>query len=280
MNMFKKIAVLIACHNRKQKTISCLERLFQQECPCKFEIYLCDDDSNDGTSDAVKQLYPSVHIVKGNGNLFWGRGMITAWKEALKSKDVEAFLWLNDDVFLNNDAVETMLNAYGMAGQDCIIAGEFCAPSGAFSYGARDELSRPILPNGCLQKAFYLNGNFVLVSQKTVSKIGILDWSYIHHNGDFEYGLRARNAGIPIFTTPIYVGVCEPNKVMTNRRRKANVSIFRRFKVLYSPLGSNPIVFFKYRKKYFGIFSAIRDFVSVHVINILPDCLYAKIKKR
>jgi len=277
--MLKKIAILITCHNRKTKTLACLDSIFQQKSDCSFEIYLCDDNSSDGTCDAVSRFYPSVHLIRGSGNLYWGRGMITAWKESLKNNSFDAFLWLNDDVTLNENAIDTMLTAYVTANKDCIISGEFCSSTGDFSYGAKDAKSKPILPNGQLQKVFYLNGNFVLVSKKTVDVIGILDWSYIHHNGDYEYGLRAQRSGIPVLTTPCYVGTCEPNNVIVNRRRKPNVSILKRFEILYSPLGYNPLVFFKYRRKYFGWKSALRDFISIHIINLLPDCIYNRKRK-
>lgn len=49
-------------------------------------VYITDDASTDGTSLAIRQYYSEeqVHIIKGTGNLFWSRGMYTAWKEALK----------------------------------------------------------------------------------------------------------------------------------------------------------------------------------------------------
>lgn len=77
-----RIAALLTCFNRKEKTLQCLKSLFQVLPGCI--VFLVDDASTDGTSDAVKQLFPEVHIIRGDGNLFWSRGMFTAWKEAVK----------------------------------------------------------------------------------------------------------------------------------------------------------------------------------------------------
>ncbi len=56
-----KIAALLTCFNRKQKTLACLEALFNQELPADVDIstYLVDDASTDGTRDAVRQAHTS-----------------------------------------------------------------------------------------------------------------------------------------------------------------------------------------------------------------------------
>ena len=70
------LAVIMACHNRREHTLSCLKALKQQSVNGKVvvDVYLLDDGSTDGTSAAVKNTFPNVHIVEGDGNLFWNRG--------------------------------------------------------------------------------------------------------------------------------------------------------------------------------------------------------------
>lgn len=84
----KSIAVLLTVHNRKEKTLRCLQNLFKQEIPADYliDVYLTDDGCTDGTPEAIRAQYPQVHIIKGNGNLFWNRGMYTAWEAATKAK--------------------------------------------------------------------------------------------------------------------------------------------------------------------------------------------------
>ncbi len=74
--------------NRKDKTIECLRRLYNQ-LPIKdyiVDVYLTNDGCTDGTPEAVKQLFPQVHIIDGDGSLFWNRGMYIAWQESSKKK--------------------------------------------------------------------------------------------------------------------------------------------------------------------------------------------------
>src|SRR5690554_2221576 len=95
-NTMKKgnITVLLTCPNRKIKTLSCLESLFAASIPENYdlEVFLTDDGSTDGTSDAIKKNFPDVNIIKGNGNLFWARGMRLAWESAMKKKSYDAYL--------------------------------------------------------------------------------------------------------------------------------------------------------------------------------------------
>ena len=80
----KKLAVVMACHNRRESTISCLRAIQKQRITdsVSVNVYLLDDGSTDGTSEAVKNEFPDVHLIKGSGQMFWNRGMhksFSAW---------------------------------------------------------------------------------------------------------------------------------------------------------------------------------------------------------
>ena len=81
-----RIAVLLTCHNRSEKTTACLHSLFQCYLPSDFvlDVFLVDDGSTDGTAELVTEKFPKVIIIHGDGNLFWNRGMHLAWSYASK----------------------------------------------------------------------------------------------------------------------------------------------------------------------------------------------------
>ena len=84
-----KIAVILTCYNRKAKTLACLDRLFHaQEVQGDVEltVFLTDDGCTDGTADAVRTSFPEkdIHILQGNGQLYWAGGMRLAWKAAME----------------------------------------------------------------------------------------------------------------------------------------------------------------------------------------------------
>ena len=123
-----KISVLMTVHNRKEKTLTCLDNLFRQKVPnnISIDVYLTDDGCTDGTPEAVKITYPNVHIIKGDGNLFWNRGMYLAWANAEKF-NYDFYIWLNYDTFLFENSLSYLLESYKSLGGNCIIAGATCS---------------------------------------------------------------------------------------------------------------------------------------------------------
>ena len=99
MKKYMKIAILMTCHNRKEKTVECISALCDALAgynkgggngDIDAKLFLTDDGCTDGTAEAVGQqcfmrnLQSS--IVKGNGNLYWAGGMRLAWMKALKDQ--------------------------------------------------------------------------------------------------------------------------------------------------------------------------------------------------
>ncbi len=266
----KKIAILITCFNRKTQTLACLERLFQIN--NDIDVFLVDDGSIDGTTEAVSYKYPEVILISGNGNLFWNRGMHLAWQEASK-KIYDYYLWLNDDVTLDLNAFEELFQCAAITENQSIITGIIRSQDNEIIYGGTQN-KKLIIPNGFLNPVENLNGNTVLVPKSVFDKIGILD-PYFHHDlGDVEYGWRATMNNIKVLTSRVSIGFGIKNDIC--RVRKNNISINNRMKLLYSPLGSNPFVNFYFKKKKFGFIHALFYFFFLHFINLIPDSLNFK----
>ena len=62
------IAILIACHNRRQTTLACLDKLYGIR--KDIDVYCVDDNSIDGTADAIREEFPQVNLIHGDGNFF------------------------------------------------------------------------------------------------------------------------------------------------------------------------------------------------------------------
>lgn len=269
----KSIAVLLTVHNRKEKTLRCLQNLFKQEIPVGYQmdVYLTDDGCTDGTPEAIRTQYPQIHIIKGDGNLFWNRGMYKAWEAAAKNKDYDFYLWLNDDTYIYINAIQSVLKCAYYTDEKSIICGVTCSIStGEVTYSAYYR-KKKLIPNGSLQKCDTICGNFVLVPQYVYKKIGMLDWTFRHAIGDHDYSLRAIENGIRCYITPCYIGNCE-NTFMPPKWALKTTPIIKRFKILYSPLGyAEPIPFFIYEKRHFGVLTAMKHFITIHLRALFPQ---------
>lgn len=269
--MMKRIAVLLTVYNRRDKTLYCLDRLYRQENMdnYKVDVFLTDDRSTDGTSEAVCTKYPKVHIIKGNGELYWNRGMHEAWKTAEKG-DYDFYVWLNDDTFLFGDALSYLLKCSHLLGGYCIVAGATCSKDNheetTYSGFVR---KRFISVNGKFQKVQKFNGNFVLIPKSVFKVLGKNDPYYRHSFGDMDYGLRAGKAGIDCYITDKHIGTCEKHEYGM-KCFDTHYSLFQRFRAFYSPLGMNPREFFHMNKQSLGLFYAIAVFITTHIRVFIP----------
>ncbi len=211
--------------NRAELTLRCLEGLHAQHALDRvdLDVVMVDDGSTDGTAARVADAFPSVRILRGDGQRFWNGGMRMAWADAL-SRDPDVTLWLNDDTILYPSALGTLLDTLEstggvpVAGAEVIVAGATVDPedgqvnySGVTQHPTRRLRFDVIEPDGRPQRADTMNGNAVLVPRAVVSRLGTLARAYTHSMGDYDYGLRARLAGIPIWVTPEVVGDCPSN---------------------------------------------------------------------
>jgi GT2 family glycosyltransferase len=240
------IAVLMTCHNRKAKTTACLDRLFRQSLPSTaLKVYLVDDGCTDGTADAIREKYPAVSVIPGDGSLFWCPGMRLAWKHAAQS-DPEYYFWLNDDTMLREGALATFLRtAAETQNPACVVVGSCCdATSGTHTYGGQRLLGRHpaklalIEPDAAVRPCDTFNGNCVLVTRASYRLLGIMR-AFQHSTGDTDYGLRARQRGIPTLLAPGFVAECETNpEAVAWRDRKLPRT--KRFRALTGRKGLPP----------------------------------------
>jgi len=272
MKQIKTIAVLLTCHNRKNKTLTCLKSLFDANLPDDFalDIFLVDDGSTDGTSDAIRGKYPGINIIQGNGNLYWNRGMYLAWKTAANIKKYDFYLWLNDDVKLFKNALCVIINDF-INNEDSIICGAMLSETDNITtYGGRNVKGNLIEPSGKNDKCYFINGNLVLIPNSVFSKVGMLDSVFPHSIGDFDYGLRAAKDGYSSFISSQHIGYCESNSNLPNWC-VSYVPLLSRIKSLYSPLGnSHPYYYSIYSYRHFGLFRTLKHIITIHLRLLLP----------
>lgn len=282
--MKSSLAVLLTCHNRKNKTLKCLKKLFRIHIPNeidKLDVFLVDDGSNDGTGNSVKKIFPTVNVIQGNGNLFWNKGMRLAWDSAVKSGEYDFYIWLNDDVILEDYALlelfECYYDAISQNNHVSIITGAFKNSifEEDFSYGGRNEKG-DVIPNGSMQQCKFINGNTVLVPKSIFNTLGNLSADYTHGMGDYDYGLRAIKSGFYNYTTKKYIGVCPVNP--EPKWSDAQTPLKKRLELFNSPRGLNFKEYIIFRKKFWKnkwIIFAIKAYLKV-----LFPALYKKMVKQ
>jgi GT2 family glycosyltransferase len=273
MERNKQIAVLFTCFNRKVKTINSLTALYNCELPndFMFNVFLVDDGSTDGTSQMIMNSFPEVIIIQGNGNLYWNRGMYTAWSNAEEKGRYDYFLWLNDDTLLyKNSLLELVSSAQSLNNNAIICGSTLDTRTNKLSYGGKLMNNEYIIPNGVLTKCDFFNGNIVLIPNEVYIKTGKNDFRFHHALGDFDYGLRAKKDGFKSYIAPSYCGECDAHDSYAGWCNPST-PLIKRFNLLYSPLGNHPVESFIFERRHNGILHAFLHFLTNHLRAFLPQ---------
>lgn len=245
----RRIGVLMTSFNRREYTLRALRGVFAQReiGTLELTVFLVDDASTDGTEEGVRAEFPEVRVLRGDGSLYWNRGMRVAFAAAMQ-EGFDAYLLLNDDTMLSQDAVQRLVGEYdaqARAGVTSIVVGSTrSAETGELSYGGmrvrRHGLTvafEEIAPDAeDATPCETMNGNIVLIPAAVAEEVGNLEERFHHHFGDLDYGLRARRAGFAVVIAAGYLGECGNNSTSGTWRDTA-LPLRTRWKKLQSPKG-------------------------------------------
>lgn len=267
----KRIAVLMTVHNRKDTTLRCLQSLYSQQydtAQYSVAVFLTNDGCTDGTEDAVHVQYPDVHIVQGDGSLYWNRGMYEAWCVA-EQQDFDFYLWLNDDTLLYDTALSSLLLASGEKNDAAIVVGSLCENGNPTSvtYGGRSAEGTLIQDVSMEQTCELMNGNFVLIPRRVYQILGKNNPEYHHALGDYDYAKRAGLQSIQIIIPKDVLGECN---YRIQRWKDASFPLCTRFIDYWKVTGANPFDVFRYNNRYKGFARACIFLFSSFIRMLFP----------
>lgn len=267
------IAILMTVHNRREKTIRCLQHVKAQalDNSIRWHLYLTDDGCTDHTREAVQELIPDATIINGNGELYWNRGMHEAWKAARHDRDFDFYLWLNDDTMLLDTAISHLLACSEKKHHQAIISGFISSqmPPYTTTYCGRTR-KEWVSCSGRMQKLRLMHGNAVLIPRDIYNKVGMNDAYYRHAFGDYDYALSAAKKGIEVYSSEDFIGRCDiDNKHPLCFDTQAPLA--KRFANLYAPTSYyHPTDAFHFDMKHNGPFIAIGRYLYLHLCCALP----------
>lgn len=213
------IYIVIPVHNRKAFTLGCLHDLARQTVTDRL-VVVVDDGSTDGTSEEVRQQFPEVVVLTGNGNLWWAGATNLGVRYILDTLDPDTddlILTLNDDININPGYLASLLIA-SEANQRCLIGSvslDVKPPHALLYAGTRHNFLIAKIEDqaitrfnnkyaSLIQTSSYivsdsLPGRGMLVPISVFRTIGLFDnHRFCHHMADLDFSIRARKAGFPL----------------------------------------------------------------------------------
>jgi GT2 family glycosyltransferase len=185
----------------------------------ELDVVLVDDGSTDGTTAAVREQYPSVILIEGDGTLYWNGGMRLALQRA-RELNPDYYLLLNDDTELYDDAIARLISEHRELRhlQECpiVVVGSTRDPdTKEITYGGWrvekwwNPLHTEIVnPSDRPKQCDTFNANCALVGKEVVATVGNLDSAFTHGFGDFDYGFRLTACGGEVWLGSGFHGEC------------------------------------------------------------------------
>ena len=220
-----KIEVVTPVHNRKELTLGCLRSLARvDQTGIDVHFIVVDDGSTDGTAEALREEFPEVEIIQGDGNLWYTAGMNAGISAALEHEP-DYVLALNNDSEFDPDFLQRMVataeeNPRSVVGAILVnwddrksvfqVAPKWNVWWGGMRHWVKQTVDTlPAHP----WKVELIVGNCVLFPAAAIREVGLMDAKRLPQYGDAEYTPRMRKAGWTLLLDPSARVFCKPNDI-------------------------------------------------------------------
>lgn len=216
--MSADVAVVIVSYNTRERTLACVRSVLAHPPAPATEIIVVDNDSADGSADALELEFPRVMVLRSGGNV----GFARAVNLGARASRAEYVLLLNPDTIVRPGALTALLDfarahpehgVYGgrTFGEDGELDPSSCwgAPtlwsltcfalglSTAFA-GSRvfDPESLGRWQRDTVREVPIVTGCLLLITRADFERIGGMDERFFLYGEDAEFSLRAARAGM------------------------------------------------------------------------------------
>ena len=252
------ISVIIPVHNRINLTKICLNSLSPYK--SLLNVIIVNDGSTDNTEEVLKEEFPWVIIIKGDGNLFWTGAVHKGIEFLLSSNKINttyAILMNNDVILPDYGVIEKLVKASAEFGDQAIVS----------PITVSKKFKDQIIITGVQVNSWFLNRTRKIFSNQKLSNLKVLDPIEVdfitarfllhpmhvfqkvgnynardlpHYGGDDEFSYRCKKHGVRPLIIPtacVYLEDIfdEPSKLKEKSiffwlfDKRSNINIFSKF---------------------------------------------------
>ncbi|MFZ1517804.1 MAG: glycosyltransferase family 2 protein [Ignavibacteriaceae bacterium] len=188
MNEQPLVTVNILSFNRKDELRNTLTKVFEQDYK-NIEVIVVDNASNDGSSEMVKNEFPSVQLIQMEKNIG-----IAGWNEGFKAAKGEYVLVLDDDSYPIKDSIfnatQKMNTTPSIGVLACKVVQNNLEKKIEVSDQEVERNSTSFIGCGAFIKAM------------VIKKIGYFEKSLFIYMHEVEYAMRVINCGWEVIFYP------------------------------------------------------------------------------
>lgn len=219
------LGICIVTRSSREVIIDCLASVYEQTQGLSLDVIVVDNDSRDGTVDAIREKFPAVKLILNNENLGFSRAV----NQGLKRLDAKYYVLLNPDAMVRDRALPKLIQFMQENPQAGICVPKVMNSDGSLQLQCRRGEARPgevfayflglasRFPNDTRFTGYLLNhidnekvnevkavsGSCMMIRREVVEQIGYLDEIYFAYQEDTDYCFQARKAGWKVYFVPL-----------------------------------------------------------------------------
>lgn len=219
-----ELTVIMISYNTRDLTVKALETLFDTASDVPMQVVVLDNDSTDGSADAIAARFPQVSLIRNAVNI----GFARANNQVAEDVTTEWMLLLNPDTETHAGAIANLL-AFGKAHPEAGVTGGrtvfpdgslniascwrkispwslFCSTFGLTALFPNSELFNPEAMGGwkrdSIRHVDIVVGCFFLISTELWRELKGFDARYFMYGEEADLCLRAARLGYRPMITP------------------------------------------------------------------------------
>lgn len=212
------ISIIVVSFNTKGLLLDCLASIFETVNGISFEVWVVDNNSTDGTVEAIRERYPDIKIIKNTKNL----GFAAANNQAFRQMNGDYALLLNTDTVLTNGAVQELFDFMEVNPEAGMACGQLLNLDGSSQNSianfpttltllSNETLLRILLPKKFPSKRRgYVSplkidsciGACLMARKKAMDDMGLFDERYFFFFEETDWAYRMKRGGWAIYLVP------------------------------------------------------------------------------
>jgi GT2 family glycosyltransferase len=218
------LSIVIVNYRSRDALLECLAALFTDPVALDAEVVVVDNDSRDGTAEALRDRWPRVRLIQNDSNLGYARAV----NQGIAASDRDAVLVLNPDCVPEPGAVGRLLRHLEDHSRAGVAAPRILNPDGSLEYSARafpDHLTflfnrysllTRLFPNNPHSRRYlmsdwdhastrevdWVSGAAMMVRREAIRAVGPMDEAFFMFNEDVDWCRRMKLGGWSVTYLP------------------------------------------------------------------------------
>lgn len=218
-----KASWIIVSYNTRDETLDCIRSLVNHETEHQQEIIVCDNNSSDGSPEAIAREFPQVKLIASKENLGFARGS----NRAIEESTGDLVILLNPDTIVHEGVLDITARYLTEHPEVGMLGARLIGSNGETQFSQRrfqtiwmslaetcylhflfpmatwtGQIDRFTEHYERINECDWVSGAFIATRREVLDKIGPLDPRFFMYDEDKDWCYMCREAGWKVMYHP------------------------------------------------------------------------------